>query len=80
VLVVEDDAETARLLELYLEDAGYEVLLASRGDEGLELALRRRPQVVLLALMLPGIDGMEICRRLREVSDVPIMMITARTL
>lgn len=80
VLVVEDDAETARLLELYLEDAGYEVLLSGRGDEGLELALRLRPQVVLLDLMLPGLDGMEVCRRLRECSDVPILILTARVL
>jgi two-component system alkaline phosphatase synthesis response regulator PhoP len=80
ILVVEDDAETARLLQMYLEDAGYEVLVTGRGDEGLELAMRRRPDVVLLDLMLPGLDGMEVCRRLRERSDVPILMLTARTL
>jgi DNA-binding response OmpR family regulator len=84
VLVIEDDAEVARLLEMYLEDAGYEVLVADRGDEGLALALDqdqdRRPQVVLLDLMLPGLDGMQVCRRLRERSAVPILMITARTL
>ncbi len=80
VLVVEDDSETAALLRLYLEDAGYEVIVAERGDQGLDIALRRRPDVVLLDLMLPGMDGLQVCERLRKQSDVPILMITARTL
>ena len=79
VLVVEDDAETAALLRLYLEDAGYEVLWAERGDLGLEVARDRSPDVVLLDLMLPGLDGWTVCEELRRESDVPILMLTART-
>jgi DNA-binding response OmpR family regulator len=79
VLVVEDDAETAALLRLYLEDAGYEVLWAERGDLGLEVARDRSPDVVVLDLMLPGLDGWTVCEELRRESDVPILMLTART-
>ncbi|MFT7484679.1 MAG: two-component system alkaline phosphatase synthesis response regulator PhoP [Candidatus Paceibacteria bacterium] len=79
VLVMEDDPETAAVLQLYLEDAGYEVLLAERGDRGLELARERSPDVILLDLMLPGLDGWTVCKELRLESDVPILMLTART-
>jgi len=62
----------------YLERAGFETLVARDGQRGLELAHQRRPQFVILDLMLPGLDGWEVCRKLRRDSDVPILMLTAR--
>jgi DNA-binding response OmpR family regulator len=79
VLIVEDDEGTAALLELYLSDAGYEVIVARDGAQGLDFARHRRPQAVLLDLMLPGMDGRQVCRELRAECDVPILMITARS-
>jgi DNA-binding response OmpR family regulator len=79
VLVVEDDEETRDILRLYLEKEGYEVLAAQDGDQGLKYALDRRPDIVLLDLMLPGIDGWELCRRLRTESKVPVLMLSARS-
>lgn len=79
ILVVEDDPETAALLELYLKDAGYHVQLATRGEEGLCLARERAPDLILLDLMLPGMDGWTLCQELRRESLVPILMVTART-
>ena len=66
------------MLELSLRDHGYEVRSASTGEQGLEEVVRRRPDVLLLDLMLPGIDGLEVCRRVRLLSDVPIIAVTAR--
>jgi two-component system response regulator RstA len=77
-LLVEDDARLADLTRQYLERHGVVVSVAADGARGLELALRERFDVVLLDLMLPGRDGIEICQRLREHSDVPILMVTAR--
>ncbi len=79
VLVVEDDRETAALLKLYLEDAGHIVFMADRGDVGLDIARDRRPDLILLDLMLPGKDGWTVCEELRRESEVPILMLTART-
>jgi two-component system response regulator RstA len=78
VLLVEDDHRLATLTREYLERHGLVVTLAADGTRGLELALRQRFDVVLLDIMLPGLDGLEVCRRLREHSDVPVLMITAR--
>ena len=78
VLIVEDDPAVARLIRLYLARAGYEVLVAEDGAEGLSLALERRPSLVVLDLNLPGMDGIEVCKRLRTESDVSIIMVTAR--
>ena len=78
VLVVEDDPAVARLIRLYLVRAGYEVLVAEDGAEGLNLALEKRPSLVVLDLNLPGMDGIEVCGRLRADSDVSIIMVTAR--
>ncbi len=78
VLVVEDDPAVARLVRLYLVQAGYEVLVADDGAEGLRLALERRPSLVVLDLNLPGMDGIEVCKNLRANSDVSIIMVTAR--
>jgi DNA-binding response OmpR family regulator len=78
VLVVEDDPTLASALRYNLERSGYTCLLAADGARGLELARRERPGLVLLDLMLPGIDGIEVCRRLRAESNVPIIMLTAK--
>lgn len=78
ILVVEDEPGIRKVVRAYLERAGYEVLEASRGEEALEMAASRRPSLVILDLMLPGIPGEEVCRRLRRESEVPIIMLTAR--
>ncbi len=78
ILVVEDDSKMLNLLKLYLEREGYEVIATRDGTTAIEAANRARPNLVILDLMLPQLDGIEVCRRLRAASDVPIMMLTAR--
>lgn len=78
ILIVEDDPALIRMLATHLESRGFDVLSASRGREGLRLAFEHRPALVLLDVMMPGMDGWETCERLRELSDVPIIMITAK--
>ncbi len=78
VLIVEDDANTANLVGLYLRRDGHKVAHAPDGVTGLKLAREARPDLVVLDLMLPRLDGMEITRALREESSVPIVMLTAR--
>jgi DNA-binding response OmpR family regulator len=78
VLVVADDTTLAMTLRYNLERAGYTCLVASEGARALELARRERPALVLLDVMLPGIDGLEVCRRIRAESTVPIIMLTAK--
>ena len=78
ILVVEDDASVSQLIRLYLAQDGHQVITAMDGTEGLRLARERRPSLVVLDLMLPGIDGTEICSILRRESNVPIVMVTAR--
>lgn len=78
ILIVEDDARIARFVALELEHEGYRVLTARDGPGGLEAALRESPDLVLLDLMLPGLSGIEVCRRIRRASDVPVIMLTAR--
>ena len=77
VLVVDDDPTVAEVLTRYLVRAGYEVETAADGATALRLALARLPDLVVLDLMLPGIDGLEVCRRLRAVAPVPVVMLTA---
>jgi len=77
VLYIEDDERLARLTAQYLESHGLRVTIAANGNDGLALALKQPPDVVLLDLMLPGLGGLEICRRLREKIDTPIIMVTA---
>jgi DNA-binding response OmpR family regulator len=79
VLVVDDDVKTVELVKLYLNRDGYRVLTAYDGVEALRLAREGHPDLIVLDLMLPGINGLEVCRTLREESDVPIIMLTART-
>jgi len=80
VLVVEDEAEIARLVEIHLGDLGCEVAVAEDGERGLQQALDGGFDLVVLDLMLPGIDGLEVCRRLRAAERyTPILMLTARS-
>ena len=78
ILLVEDDEKLARLTARYLESHGLRVTVAADGSTGLALALRDRPDVILLDLMLPGLDGLAVCRALRQRLDTPIIMVTAR--
>ncbi|MGY3718788.1 response regulator transcription factor [Sutcliffiella cohnii] len=78
VLLIEDEKNLARFVELELQYEGFEVTTAFEGREGLALALDEEWDVILLDLMLPGLSGMEICRRIRAVKDTPIIMLTAR--
>ncbi len=78
VLVCDDDASLVRALDLSLTARGYEVVVANGGEEGLEQAGRHHPDVVLLDLGLPGIDGVEVIRGIREWSTVPIIVLSAR--
>ena len=80
ILVVEDDKDISRLLELHLRDAGYAVSLARDGTSGSELALSKPHDMIILDIMLPGLDGLELCRRIRAMSpSMPILMLTARS-
>jgi DNA-binding response OmpR family regulator len=79
ILVVDDDRKTVDLLRLYLEKDGYQVLAAHDGRQALELTRQRRPDLIVLDLMLPSVDGLDVCRILRAESATPIIMLTART-
>src|SRR4051812_47276352 len=79
VVMVEDDERLARLTAKYLQSHGVIVDVVGRGDVAVSEVMRVRPDLVLLDLMLPGADGTEVCQRLRERLDVPIIMVTART-
>ena len=78
ILVVDDDAKTVDLVKLYLNRDGYRVLTAYDGTTALRLAREGRPDLIVLDLMLPRIDGLEVCRTIRNKSDVPIIMLTAK--
>lgn len=78
ILVIEDDRNTANLITVYLKREGFRPLTSADGEAGLELALEQRPDLVILDLMLPKLDGWEVCRRLRQASGVPVIMLTAR--
>jgi two-component system, OmpR family, alkaline phosphatase synthesis response regulator PhoP len=78
VLVVEDETSIASFVALYLKNAGYRIQTAGTGREALERVAGEKPSLIVLDLMLPDIDGLEVCRRIRQSSDVPILMLTAR--
>jgi len=78
ILVVDDDPKIVEIVSLYLKREGYRVLAAYDGRQALEMAREKRPDLIVLDLMLPGLDGMDVCRLLRDESDVPILMLTAR--
>jgi two-component system alkaline phosphatase synthesis response regulator PhoP len=79
VLIVDDDAKIVELVKLYLNRDGYGVITAYDGTTALKLARESHPDLIVLDIMLPGIDGLEICRILRQESSVPIVLLTART-
>lgn len=78
ILIIEDETELSRVLRSYLEKAGMQVTIASRGDAGMQLWERNKPDLVLLDLNLPGLDGLDIVRQMRQRLDTPIIVITAR--
>ncbi|MBR5961187.1 MAG: response regulator transcription factor [Clostridia bacterium] len=78
ILIVEDEKKIARFLELELKHEGYDVITAFDGRSGLDTALEENPDLLILDLMLPELSGIEVCRRLRHTSDVPIIMLTAK--
>ena len=77
-LIIEDDKSVSQLIRLYLSDSGYEVVEFNDGIKGQDYALSNNIDIILLDLNLPGIDGIEICQNIRNVSTVPIIMVTAR--
>jgi len=79
ILVVDDDRNIVDLVRLYLERDGYQVLVAYDGLEALKLARQRRPDLIVLDLLLPEVDGLDVCRILQTESKVPIIMLTAKT-
>ena len=78
VLVVEDEPNLLTALKYTLEQEGYDTLTATNGESGLNIAQSNNPDLVILDVMLPNLDGFEVCRILRRHSDVPILMLTAR--
>ncbi|MDH3444159.1 MAG: response regulator transcription factor [Deltaproteobacteria bacterium] len=78
VLIVEDDKKTASLVALYLGKEGFKTITAHDGRQAIELARQHHPVFVILDLMLPHVDGWEVCRQLRSASDVPILILTAK--
>ena len=79
ILVVDDDKNICELLRLYLEKEGYSVILSHDGEEAVVKFSALKPDVVLLDIMLPGLDGWQVCREIRKKSNVPIIMITAKS-
>jgi two-component system KDP operon response regulator KdpE len=78
ILIIDDDADLARIVQLSLDREGYQTVIATSGLEGLQEAYRVQPNLVILDIMMPGMDGWEVCGRLVEVSNVPILMLTAK--
>ena len=79
VLIIDDDADIIELQKLYFEKEGYEVVSCMQGDRAVATFNVTKPDIIILDLMLPGMDGNDICREIRKISDVPIIMLTART-
>ena len=78
VVLIEDEESIADLVQMYFEQEGFRLVHAADGEKGLDAVRDRDPRVVLLDLGLPGMDGIEVCRRIRAMSDVPVIMLTAR--
>lgn len=78
ILLVDDDPNIRQLVNLYLEKEGFEVVMADRGDTAVKLFRQSPPNLMLLDLMLPGMDGWEVCREVRKTSNLPIIMLTAK--
>ncbi len=80
ILVIDDDKDLTLMLQAQLERKKHRVVVATNGREGLQRAYQARPDLIILDIMMPGMDGWEVCRRLRELSSVPIIMLTARNM
>ena len=78
ILVIDDDPDNLKICGDYFRSAGYEVLAAEDGLKGLSISHHEKPDLIVLDLILPGMDGLEICRAIRHDSDVPIIILTAR--
>lgn len=78
ILIIDDERPLVESIRYNLEREGYAVSAAYGGPEGLDCAMRERPDLIILDLLLPGMDGLEVCRRIRRLSDVPIVMLTAK--
>ena len=78
ILTIEDDISIAELEKDYLEIAGFEVEIENSGETGLLLALEKEFDLILLDIMLPGVDGFEICRQIREKKNIPVLMVSAK--
>jgi DNA-binding response OmpR family regulator len=79
ILIIDDEEDTVYLISMLLEKRGFETIKAYKAEEGLRKAYRHQPDLVLLDIMMPDMDGWEICKRLREMSDVPVIFLTARS-
>ena len=78
ILLVDDDPNIRQLVNLYLEKEGFEVVMADRGDEAVKIFKSTPPNLILLDVMLPGMDGWQVCREVRKISNIPIIMLTAK--
>src|SRR5690348_5770447 len=78
ILIIEDEKDIVRLLKYNLEKEGYATLAAYDGEAGLDLARKEKPDLILLDLMLPKLDGIQVCRAIRQDSQIPIVMVTAK--
>ncbi len=78
ILIVDDDENICELLRLYLEKDGFETIVASDGEKAVEYEAKYSPDLILLDIMLPGLDGWQVCREIRKTSDTPIIMLTAK--
>ena len=78
ILLVDDDPNIRQLVNLYLQKEGFEVMMADRGDEAMKMFKASPPNLILLDIMLPGMDGWQVCREVRKISNIPIIMLTAK--
>ncbi|MBQ6256068.1 MAG: response regulator transcription factor [Clostridia bacterium] len=78
IMVVDDDPNIAQLVKLYLEKEGFEVAVETRGDEAVAAFQKNPPSLMLLDIMLPGMDGLQVCRAIRQISAIPIIMLSAK--
>ena len=78
ILLVDDDPNIRQMVNLYLQKEGFEVMMADRGDEALKMFKASPPNLILLDIMLPGMDGWQVCREVRKISNIPIIMLTAK--
>ncbi len=80
ILIIEDDPDIAKLVEMHVQEAGFEAISANTGEQGLEMFAQSQPDLVVLDIMLPGIDGLEVCKRIRKQNElIPVLMLTAKS-